>query len=430
MIYKEVNETSPLRILESSTHGGLGPGKLGVVMARAGVGKTAFLVQIGLDDAMRERPVLHIALGQDLAHVHSWYDALYDDLADANGLENREQVRVLVNKNRVIQAYTDQQLSHDRLDDVLDLYAEKARFAPKAILIDGFDWESGKVVERAAELGAFKLAAKRLGAELWMSAQTHREGAPAHPTGLIPPCDAYEDVIDVAFFLEPEGTHATVRVLKDHDNTDFAETHLHLDTDTMRIVSVGEESSLRKLRPSAFTLLSGGARGSEAAFGEAAERWGLQEIHYSYPGRETVRKRGVVELSDEELERGAVSEAYVKARLHRSFPKTELFQRLLKTVWHQIATAGEVFVVGEILDDDTVKGGTGWGAELARHFHKRLHVFDQKQGKWFEWNGEGWEPVDVPRIQRTRFAGTGTRELSENGRAAIRELFLNSFGPA
>ncbi len=69
----------PLRILESSTKGGLGAGKLGVVMARAGVGKTAFLVQIGLDDAMRERPVLHIALGQELEHVQSWYDALFDE---------------------------------------------------------------------------------------------------------------------------------------------------------------------------------------------------------------------------------------------------------------------------------------------------------------------------------------------------------------
>ena len=430
MFRKEVNENSPLRILESSTHGGLGPGNLGVVMARAGVGKTAFLVQIGLDDAMRERPVLHIALGQDLDHVHSWYDALFDDLAEVNQLENRNQVRVLVSKNRVIQAYVDNQLSHERLDDVLKLYADNVDFAPKAILIDGFDWESGKVVERAAEIGAFKAAAKRLDAELWMAAQTHRDGAPAHPTALVPPCEAYKDVIDVAIFLEPEGTHASVRLLKDHDNADLAETHLHLDTDTMRIASDDASSAVSKLKPSAFTLLSGGAKGSEAAFGEAAERWGLHEINFSYRGRTTVRKRGVLELSDEELERGAVSETYVKAQLHRSFPKTDLFQRLLKTVWHQVATAGEVFVVGEILEDDTVKGGTGWGAELARHFHKRLHVYDQTKGNWFRWTGDSWEQVDAPKIQSTRFTGSGTRELSESGQKAIHELFENSFGLA
>ena len=430
MFRKQVNEKSPLRILESSTKGGLGAGKLGVVMARAGVGKTAFLVQIGLDDAMRERPVLHVALGQDLDHVQSWYDALFDDLAKLTELENLAQVRQLVNANRIIQAYANNGFSHERLDDVLSLYADKAGFAPKAILIDGFDWECGTVVERAAELGAFKLAAKRLDAELWMTAQTHREGTPEKPTSILPPCDAYADVIDIAIFLEPEGTHASVRLLKDHDCTELEDTHLHLDTDTMRIAGDDASSALGKLPSSSYTLLSGGAKGSEAAFGEAAERWGMNEIHYSYPGRATARTRGIVELSEDELERGSVSETYIKAQLHRSFPKTELFQRLLKTIWHQVATAGEVFVVGEIVEDQTVKGGTGWGAELARHFHKRLHVFDQTKNSWYRWTESvtNWQKVDAPTIQKTRFTGTGTRELSESGRQAITALFERSFG--
>ena len=53
MYRKEINEQSPLRILEQSSHGGLGRGNLGVVMARAGENKTAFLVHIALDDLLR-----------------------------------------------------------------------------------------------------------------------------------------------------------------------------------------------------------------------------------------------------------------------------------------------------------------------------------------------------------------------------------------
>lgn len=423
---KEVNEKSPLRILEGSTRGGLGPGKLGVVMARAGVGKTAFLVQIGLDDAMRERPVLHVALGQELDHVRSWYDALFEDLADVTALQKREQVRSLVNQYRLIQAYPDHTLPHERLDDVVKLYSEKLDFVPKAILIDGFDWESGKVVARAAELGAFKIIAKRLGAELWMSAQTHRAGNVSHPTKMIAPCDAYDDVIDLAVFLEPEGASVSVRLLKDHDNPQPAETPLHLDTDTMRLASEEASPAAGKLPAGSFSLLSGGASGAETAFGEAAERFGLNEVTFSFPGHETHRKRGVVELSDEELERGGVHETYIKAQLHRSFPKTPTFQRLLKSIWHQVATAGEVFVIGEIQDDGTVKGGTGWGAELARHFGKRLYVFDQNKGAWFHWK-DSWEAVEAPRIQKTRFAGMGTRHLTDAGRRAIDELFERSF---
>jgi hypothetical protein len=427
MMRKEVSEKSPLRILEGSTRGGLGPGKLGVVMARAGVGKTAFLVQIGLDDAMRERPVLHVALRQELDHVRSWYDALFDDLADVTELQNREQVRALVAKNRVIQAYPDSVLPHERLDDILELYAEKIGFRPRAILVDGFDWESGNVVARAAELGAFKITAKRIGAELWMTAQTHRAGTSAHPTSLIPPCDAYSDLIDLAIFLDSEGTHATVRLLKDHDDPRPQETHLHLDADTMRLVSDELSSAAKKLPPSSFTLLSGGAPGAEEAFGQAAERHGVHEVTFSFGGNETARRRGLVELTDEELERGGVHETYIQAQLHRSFPRTPRFQRLLKSIWHQVASAGEVFVVGEIQPDGTVKGGTGWGAELARHFRKPLHVFDQARNAWFHWKNDSWQEASAPHIQRTRFCGTGTRHLTESGRKAIAELFERSF---
>ena len=60
-------------------------------------------------------------------------------------------------------------------------------------------------------------------------------------------------------------------------------------------------------------------------------------------------------------------------------PKTAIFQKILQTIWHQVATAGEVFVVGRLQEDDTVKGGTGWAVELARHFKKPLFVFDQEK---------------------------------------------------
>ena len=51
-------ETSALRNLHSSAEGGLGKGKLGVVMASAGVGKTACLVQIGLESLLNEEDVI------------------------------------------------------------------------------------------------------------------------------------------------------------------------------------------------------------------------------------------------------------------------------------------------------------------------------------------------------------------------------------
>src|SRR5688500_14057488 len=119
MYRKQVNEHSPIRILEQSIHGGLGKGNLGVVMARAGVGKTACLVQIGLDDLMRDRAVLHVALGQSLDHVHSWYEALFDDLAAAGDLDDREEVRAQIGRRRLIEAFGDHKLPPERLEKIV-----------------------------------------------------------------------------------------------------------------------------------------------------------------------------------------------------------------------------------------------------------------------------------------------------------------------
>ena len=51
----------------------------------------------------------------------------------------------------------------------------------------------------------------------------------------------------------------------------------------------------------------------------------------------------------------------------------------------------EIYVVGVILDDGTVRGGTGWGAEFAKLCNKPLFVFDQEKDGWFEWTGEDWK---------------------------------------
>jgi len=103
------------------------------------------------------------------------------------------------------------------------------------ILIDGFDWE-GPAAEVRESLGRFKATANELGAKLWLTAQTHREETSDEPTVLTRPCAEFADLIDVAIFLAPQGSHVGIRILKGRQNRGPVDTHIELDPVLLRIV--------------------------------------------------------------------------------------------------------------------------------------------------------------------------------------------------
>jgi len=181
------------------------------------------------------------------------------------------------------------------------------------------------------------------------------------------------------------------------------------------------------MKPEDCVLFSGAAQGAEAAFGEAAERAGIAEVNFTFEGHNDARTHGIRVLTEPELKQGDVNLHYVSRLMHREYRDTRLFRRVLQSIWHQVNNGLEVFVVGRILEDDTVKGGTGWGAEFAKLTNKPLFVFDQLRGHWRRWNGDEWEEAAPPVITQPRFTGTGTRFLEQAGAHAIDELFTRSF---
>ena len=174
-------------------------------------------------------------------------------------------------------------------------------------------------------------------------------------------------------------------------------------------------------------LYSGGAVGAESCFGEFAEKYGIDEVNFSFEGHETGRTRGIRILNHEELKQGDVSLTYISTLMHRTYPNTAVLRKVLQTIWYQINSSQEIFVIGTILPDNTVKGGTGWGAEFAKLCNKSLYVFDQIKNCWYKWNRTEWEEHKEPKITNIHFAGTGTRILNDNGRKAIEDLFKRSF---
>ena len=181
------------------------------------------------------------------------------------------------------------------------------------------------------------------------------------------------------------------------------------------------------LKPQDCTLFSGGAAGTEAFFGNLAEQYGIQEVNFSFDGHQAERTRGLRVLTTDELALKDVSLSYVSKLLKREYTRAPIFRKVLQSICWQVSNGYEVYVVGTILEDGTVRGGTGWGAEFAKICNKPLKVFDQPKNGWFRWENEVWVPENNPVIQHRLFTATGTRFLEKNGREAVEALFTRSF---
>lgn len=178
-----------------------------------------------------------------------------------------------------------------------------------------------------------------------------------------------------------------------------------------------------------ITLYTGGHKGAEAEFGRLAEKWGISEVNFTFEGHSIERSRGVRVLGPVELDKGNVSMEIVSTRLGRNFSKVDKIRKVIQSIFHIVNHGYYVIAIGWIQPDGTVKGGTGWAVELAKIFNRPISVYDQDQKQWFAWKDNKWTP-ELPEIKGSTFVGTGTRNLTEDGRQAIVDLYERSFGPA
>src|ERR1044072_3647520 len=179
---------------------------------------------------------------------------------------------------------------------------------------------------------------------------------------------------------------------------------------------------------SRVVLYSGGHPGTEGQFGRQAERRGVREVTLSFEGHAMERDGGVRVRGEEELREGDVSMEIVSRHMGRTYHRADRIRRVIQSIFHMVVPAYHVFAVGWIQPDGTIKGGTGWGVELAKFFNRPVSGFDQGGNQWFT-RGEGHWGADDPTIPEQTIAATGTPEPSDEGRQAIEQLFTRSFGP-
>ncbi|MDY6972168.1 MAG: hypothetical protein SV775_07545 [Thermodesulfobacteriota bacterium] len=225
---KELSSVGPLKILEWSSKKELGRGNLGVLMARAGVGKTACLIHIAFDKILRNEKLVHISLEEGPEKVTSYYNVIYYDLVKALGLTDDYENRLLIEKDRMILAYLNRSFEIERLRAHLKNLAENLTFRPSLLIVDGVDFES---TERPL-FEDFKEIAGEFEVEIWFSALSHRHITEVNERGIPYPCHQLDDLFSIIMQLQPGSSGIFLRLLKDHDKYTPPGSSVRLDPNT------------------------------------------------------------------------------------------------------------------------------------------------------------------------------------------------------
>ena len=232
MLKKELIVRNPLRLMGHEADDILSGGQFGAVLARAGVGKTAFLVQLALNKMLRGKNVLHISLEDPVGKVNLWYAEVWRNIVREYQASQTQQLWDKLISHRFIMTFRVEGFSVPKLEERLNDLTEQGIFSPGMLIIDGLPFDDESVENT---LTAFRRLAIDRGLHAWFTMLTHRHEAPG-VGGLPRQFEHVQDRFEVAVQLVPGEDRIEVLQLKGGP-TDPA--RLYLDPTTMLIQPSG-----------------------------------------------------------------------------------------------------------------------------------------------------------------------------------------------
>lgn len=229
MLKKDLITRHPLGIQEDETDI-ISKGEFGAVLSRAGVGKTALLVQLALNTMLRNRNVLHISLNDPVDKITLWYKELFHHLVQRHTAEEASQLWEFLLPHRFIMTFRVAGFSVPRLRERLADLTGQNIFQPDMVIVDGlkFDESTRKC------LTDLKLLASEQSFYAWFSVHTHRHEETLSDNIPSPLLDV-EDLFDIALQLQPAGTDIHIKPLKGLADMTSDLSHLTLDASSMLI---------------------------------------------------------------------------------------------------------------------------------------------------------------------------------------------------
>jgi hypothetical protein len=229
MLRKDLILRNPLRLLDQETDDILPAGGFGAVLACAGVGKTALMVQIALNALLRDKNVLHISLNEPVHKVSLWYEEVFRNITQSYELHEMNELWETILVHRFIMTFQVDGFSVPRLKERLTDLTAQGIFFPQMIILDGLPFD--KPVNQI--LTDLKTLATDYRLPVWLAVRTHHHEE-SGSDGLPIQIDGISELFNVAIQLQPEGKEVLVKALKG-GNPAAGQPNLYLDPSTLLI---------------------------------------------------------------------------------------------------------------------------------------------------------------------------------------------------
>jgi hypothetical protein len=208
---------------------------MGLVMARAGLGKTAVLVQIALDFMMRGDKVLHVSIGETVDKARSWYDDIFSLITQGINEDNLHYTELETMKNRMIMTFKDSSYDQATLEERLDDLVKQDVYKPDCLIVDGYDFSANG---KEALQGFVKLMEKQGLKMIWFSAVSHRGDDRVSAAGVPAPCHEIDDMFSTVLVINPEDEAIKLDIVKCTACEIDASSKLAFDPSTMLIKKI------------------------------------------------------------------------------------------------------------------------------------------------------------------------------------------------
>ncbi len=209
MLKNDLILRNPLRLIGHENEAIVPQGGFGAVLARAGVGKTALIVQVALDTMLKQKNVLHVSLNDPVDKVSLWYQEVLTSLANHYHVRKIKALWESIQMHRFIMTFKVEGFSVPKLEERVKDLTEQQIFNPHVVIIDGLPFDESL----RPPLEGLKAFSERHRLHLWFTVTTHRHETPG-ADGLPVQLSAVGDLFDAAIQLQPEGDKIYIRCLK------------------------------------------------------------------------------------------------------------------------------------------------------------------------------------------------------------------------